>query len=172
MKRKLSSTLIIAFVVLLGGFLLYKTINKIEAKKETNEKLQILPKLTLLTIDSTDFDNSKIRSNKPSVLIYFNSECQFCQQGAKEIKKNITNFKDANLLMISTEPLSKISAFAKDYNLTNDSQVQFLHINEEDIFDTFGAVSVPSIFIYGTDQKLIKHYKGETKIEAILQYIK
>lgn len=172
MKKKYVILIIFILLFSITGILLYKTVNKIEAKKKISEKLQNLPELTLLTTDSTHFHNSKINPNQPSVLIYFNSECQFCQYEAKEIKNNILDFKDVNLLMISTEPLSKISAFAKDHDLINIPQIQFLQINEEDVYETFGGISVPSIFIYGPDQKLIKQYRGETKMEAVLQYIK
>ncbi|MFM7853102.1 MAG: hypothetical protein ACKO96_14580 [Flammeovirgaceae bacterium] len=47
----------------------------------------------------------------------------------------------------------------------------FAKINTEVVFDTFGSVSIPHIFIYDNEHKLIKEFKGETKMEAILQYL-
>jgi hypothetical protein len=39
------------------------------------------------------------------------------------------------------------------------------------VFENYGSLSVPHLFLYGADRKLIKEFKGETKIEAILQYV-
>ncbi len=39
------------------------------------------------------------------------------------------------------------------------------------LFFTLIILSIPHIFIYGSDKKLRKEFKGETKAEAILKYL-
>ncbi|WP_460908117.1 hypothetical protein [Spirosoma areae] len=44
-------------------------------------------------------------------------------------------------------------------------------LTREESYRAFGPTSVPHIFIYGPDRQLRKEYKGETKIDALLQYL-
>ena len=51
------------------------------------------------------------------------------------------------------------------------ANIHFAKINQADAYNTFGSLAVPQIFIYGADGVLIKEFKGETKMEAVLQYL-
>jgi hypothetical protein len=53
----------------------------------------------------------------------------------------------------------------------NTQNIKFLKINRDNVFENFGPLSTPHILIYNEDSKLVKEFKGETKIEAILQYL-
>lgn len=72
---------------------------------------------------------------------------------------------------MSSENISIIKKTSEDFGLAGLTNIHFTKINARDVFDTFGSVSVPHVFIYGKDSKLIKEFKGETKVEAILKYI-
>jgi len=72
--------------------------------------------------------------------------------------------------MISSEEIGKIKAFFTKYQLTNF--VKPLQMDIKTMVDTFGAVSIPTIYIYGKDHQLIKQYKGETKVASIIKHIK
>jgi hypothetical protein len=73
--------------------------------------------------------------------------------------------------MVSSEFIKEIKSFSIKYRLNDEPNVTFTKINPEDVYNTFGSVFIPHIFIYGKDRKLIKEFKGETKVEAILQYL-
>jgi len=121
-----------------------------------------------------DVDSSALLfpKNHFIVLVFFNSECILCQNEALEISRNLPLLSNTTILLISSEPIDTIKAFAELYGLRNQPSVTFAKINSKDVFGTFGSVSIPHIFIYGKDRKLIKEFKGETKVEAILQYLK
>jgi len=88
-----------------------------------------------------------------------------------EIQKNVPAFADTEIVFMSSENLSVIREIPPQYTLTQPN-FHFTKINPEDVFENFGSLSVPNIFIYGADGKLIKEFKGETKMEAILKYAK
>ncbi len=55
--------------------------------------------------------------------------------------------------------------------LSDLGNIRFTKINQDEAYETFGSLAVPQIFIYGADGILIKEFKGETKIDVVLQYL-
>ena len=170
MKKKIIY-IVLLVVISLVGFLGYKTITKIKHKEKISEQLQTMPDFQLLSMDSTVFTRNNLDLRQPTVIVFFNSECSHCQYEAKAITENISKFVNVNLLMMSSEPLTRIRAFVVDYELDLHREIYLTQIREEVVFDTFGSISVPHIFIYNQQQKLVKEFKGEVKIEAILKYL-
>lgn len=162
-KAILTSSITILFSIVLS--IIYFIAERIAQKKAIVEKIQTLSSSSLFTLDSVQFN---ISSPKFTVLVYFNSECEHCQYELSEIKKNMRSFQSSQLLLISSENISEIKKVAVEFDFTN---AVFLKINREDVFEKFGALSVPHLLLYSSDQKLIKEFKGETKIETILQYL-
>ena len=119
-------------------------------------------------MDSTVFQLSSIPT---TLLIYFNTECEHCQYEADEIKRSIKYFKEKKIVFISSENIKSIDEFSLTRGFNIYPFIYFVKIAPEDVYNTFGSIHAPHIFIYGKDRKLIKEFEGETKIEAILQYL-
>jgi thiol-disulfide isomerase/thioredoxin len=114
---------------------------------------------------------SSLPSGKKTLLIHFNSTCEHCQYEAQELVKNAERLQSHNILLISDERIAIIQKFYEKYNLAKIPHLQILKSNGIDFKQYFGTSSVPAIFIYSAENKLLKHYKGEAKIEAILKYL-
>jgi thioredoxin-related protein len=158
------ATLLITSVL----FMVYGIVEKVIAMKVVGEK-----RLTLTTVPffNTDSTNYRVDSANPILLIHFNSECDHCQYELAELSKNLKALKYATVLLMSSENIAVIKETAQDLGLADTPNVSFLKINRDNVFENFGSLSTPHIFIYGKDRKLIKEFKGETKMEAILQYL-
>lgn len=170
MARKilLTSGITIAFSFTL--FMVYSIVEKVSAKKEAQTKIQNLPvHAPLISIDSIRLN---LPISKNLVLIYFNSGCEHCQYELSQLKQNIVEFEGIEVVLMSSENLATIKSTSIKYELDQFNNVQFVKIEPQNVFENFGSLSVPNIFIYGADGKLIKEFKGETKIEAILKYAK
>lgn len=154
--------------VLLVAWMLSKTVARLRAANEAKDKITTLDSLPIVRMDSSKYE---FPNPATAVVILFNTTCEHCQYEASEIKKSINSFSQSSILMISSEGIKTIKAFAEQYDLHTEPSVTFAKINPEDHYKTFGSVSIPHIFIYGKDHKLIKEFKGETKIEAILKYL-
>jgi hypothetical protein len=163
------SLLLAAFIVLFASalFLIYGIVEKVAAKKLVQFKTQTLPQARLFALDSSRF------SFPPSALaiIFFNSGCEHCQYEMKEINKKQSLFLNDELVLLSSENISAIKKASEDFGFANMPNIHFAKINDEDVFSAFGSVSVPHIFIYDKDHRLIKEFKGETKVEAIAKYL-
>jgi hypothetical protein len=156
-------------LVCIGVFWMgYSSIQKIALKKKVADSLKSIPVFKANSPDSTLIS---LQQKTPTAIIYFNTDCDHCQYEATQIKKNILKFRNAQILMLSIEPLTNIRTFITKYRLENLDNLRVGQISGKTAVETFGFKSVPHILIYNAESQLVKEYKGETKIEAILKYL-
>jgi peroxiredoxin len=168
MKRFLKIILPIIFTCLIC-FLGYLIISKINHKKEAAEKIKTIPKFSYRSINGGLFTNQHIKMNTPTLFVYFNTECEFCNEEAKMIKENIQKFKNIQLIFVSFEQPELIKVFATKHQLTSYYNIHFLCDNKVSFAATFDVSSLPCLVLYDRNQKLIEKIKGQTKTEIILK---
>jgi thioredoxin-related protein len=169
MNRKLTYRIVAGLIMLSSvatAVIVYKRIQHDNLVKLENVFLKSLP---LFNIDST---RHILSEDKIAVaIVYFNSSCEHCQLEAEMIRNDISLFSNVKLIFISTETLKDIRNFAVKYQLGNLSNVQVLKMNADDLYNYFGSVSTPHIYIYNNERRLVKEFEGETKTSAILKYL-
>ncbi len=160
-------------ILLIGiiATLLFRIISIANTKQELIENYQKLPALHFYDLKGGAFMQVELKQGTATVIIYFNTECEHCQYEAEAIRENIEDFEEAAVLMISDESREILQSFAEEYQLSGLPNLHVLADEQNRFKELFGTSMVPSIFIYDKDQKLIKHFKGETKTEAILNYL-
>ncbi|MBK6265870.1 redoxin domain-containing protein [Marivirga sp. S37H4] len=159
MKKKL----LIVFGVLIIGLLSwmgYSSIKKLDQKAESEKIVQRLSSF------ATKLKLENINTGQSTIFIYFNSDCHFCQWEMKEIQKNIEKFEDYQLMLASFEPKSEAIRFLNEHNLS----AYYVEAHPDLLTSTIMG-GVPQTFIYKNGE-LEKHFKGEVKIEAILQVLR
>lgn len=144
---------------------------KLREQAQQQERVQVLPTFQFMTLDSVTFSNAALSTKQSSVIIYFNPDCEHCQYEAHVIRDSLHRFAATTVLLVSDEPMERLEEFAAQYDLANQPNIHILYDHDRRFKDLFGTSMVPSIFIYNQKQELVKHYKGETKIEAILKYL-
>ncbi|MDA9970411.1 redoxin domain-containing protein [Flavobacteriaceae bacterium] len=164
--------LIIPILVLaLLGYLVFNVVTKIQFKNAIEKKLETIPNFSFITLDKKVFTNSDLKLNTPTVFIYFNSDCDFCQYEAQSISEHSTYFKNVQLLFVSTEDILTIKNFAISYDLLNQSNISFLQDNTDTFSTRFDANSIPFLLVYNKDQVLVKKHKGQLKPTAIMKLL-
>lgn len=138
---------------------------------KSNEKEQQISLISSLL----SFDNIKglngFKSNTPSVFIAFHPDCEHCQYEAKSINERHKDLEKAQIIMFTSEKDSLIKVFAHSYGLDTLKNVQVISDENDELYKFFQVKSYPSVFIYNKEGQLVKQYKGETKIDAILKAI-
>lgn len=168
MKKSLKIILPVLALALLA-FLGYKVWAKIQYKNEVVENTESIPDFNYQNIGNKESLNRRdLRKNLPVVFIYFNSECEYCQHEAREIQENIAAFNKTQLLFVSTEKPAKIKEFAKTYKLKDYDNIYFLYDDRDRFARTFDANTIPFLAVYNKDQRLVKKFKGQTKVSNIL----
>ena len=168
MKIKL---LLAIFLFIVIGFLGYKISDKLNHKKEVAERIKVIPNFSFYTLDGNEFSDKNLQK-KPSVFVYFNSECNYCQLEAKNIQERLEDFKEVQLIFISFEEKEIIQKFAKEYQLINQENVLFLEDRKGEFSELFDVNSIPFMVIYDEDKKLLQKFKGAVKVDKILNILK
>lgn len=153
-------------VAFMGYRPIVKLINK---RREAAQHIETMLPFTYFTTNGKIFTPNDLKTDRATLFVYFNSECDHCQNEASQIQANIAKFHDYQLVFVSFEEKSKIIAFAKNYKLDHYDNVTFL-LDKRAAFSTnFFVTSFPTVLIYNEDKKLIEKIKGQTKVETILK---
>jgi peroxiredoxin len=169
MKQKLKIIIPLVVVCFLI-FMVYKIFATIKQKEIMVAQIEIMPPFTFNnTATGKGFTNSNLLSNMPVLIIYFHPECEFCQEQATAISKQIDSFNNFQLLFVSHADSSAIKLFSEEYGLSGYQNIVFLE-DKDLMFDhIFGKTVAPSSFIYNKHGKLVKQFKGEARIVDILK---
>lgn len=170
MQKKYILTGILVLLFTGIGILIAKTIRTNNHKKQVSEQLKMIPNFETYNMDSLKVSYTEF-NEKPTVILYFNTECEHCQYEATQIVKYQDKFKDVNLCMLSAENITQVKIFAHKMGLDKITNLEMGKITVKESFDVFAFTSIPDILIYNASGQLQKHFKGETKIEAILNYL-
>ena len=170
--KKLLKFLMGIVLLTVASFLVLRTYQSYKTKKESGAKIQTLQHFSFESANGGLIWIDEFNPEQPTVIIYFHPECEHCQYEASEIGKQSEKFKKANMIMITPDDSTKrVEAFAIKYRLWEVDNLVILFDRKNQFKNQFGASFIPSVFIYGSNKKLLKMYKGETKIEAIINSI-
>jgi peroxiredoxin len=165
---KLSILIILPLAV---GAMVYTTARKLRQKKQTAEQIRQLPRFEFTSLNGEKITNEDLKPNTPLAFIFFSTDCDYCHYEVRELKKNIDRFNEYQIYMVCAEKRENISGFVKVYELDKYPQIKVLQDSARKFYDYFGATVVPSVYIYDRNSRLVKNYKGEVKMEAILNAI-
>ena len=169
MRKKILWLIISLSIIIIFGlaFLIIEKYESIQVKRE-NEKT--MSKIILDKIDGSKIDLQNL-TNQPSIIFFFNTDCEHCQNEAEEIIKYKNSFKNRNVLWLSIEPIENLLKFEEKYKIQETiPSLKIAKISITDLNKNFNISTNPTILIY-KDKKLVRKFDGETKIEVILKYL-
>ena len=142
------------------------------AKKETRNLIQIIQHCCFESLGGREVYIDEFNPKQPTVIIYFHPECEHCQYEASEIGNSSEQFEQANMILITADDsIVRIEDFAMKYHLKKVDNLTILLDRKQNFASHFGTTIVPSIFIYGTNRKLIKMWKGEIQMKIVISTI-
>lgn len=151
------------------AFLCYFGIKIVQNLSKNTTRNLIIPNFTKKDNKGQVISKQNLRANCLSVFIAFHPDCEHCQYEAKSINDKQKELENTNIVLFTSANDSLIQAFSKTYGLDTLNNIHILSDKKNEMYQQFGVKIIPSVFIYDADGKLLKHYKGETKIEAILK---
>jgi peroxiredoxin len=150
-------------------FLGYRITNKITYKNEVKKNIKTIPKFSYQNIKGGVFTNQNLKTEILTIFIYFNTECEYCNEEAQMIHENIKKFENVQIIFISFEENEQIKKFAQNHQLINYDNVYFLHDSENTFASTFDINSLPCLLLYDKNQNLIEKIKWQTKPEILIK---
>ncbi len=170
--RKWLKIIIPAALAAFALLMMSRVIKGYTARREAFSRIQTLPgarfpSLKGDTVSLTDFDDTK-----PLVIKFFHPECEYCRYEAREMASHAAAFSQVQVVMITPDDsLQRVAHFIAEHNLLEIDNIEFLTDRNNQFRSVFGKAELPSVYIYGPDQKLCGQFQGETRPEAILEII-
>lgn len=156
-------------VILAAGFLGYKIWATLQQKEGVIIAAQKLPSLPLRNMDGTLlFTDSLKESKELLVLNYFHPECDHCKNMIVELFRERSLLENVRWLMVTTSTVEKTRRFTESMKIAQLPSVTVLNDTASFITKTFGAVSVPSFFVY-KEGMLIRKHTGECSVAYLVQ---
>ena len=160
-KIRLLTLSLIGIIAAIAYYLVTQVISKSQQKMVAQATVTHVP----------DFISQQqyFKPNTPSVFIAFHPECEHCQYEAKSLNERQHELEKAQIVMFTSEKDSLTKVFSHSYGLDTVQNIKVISDEKNELYTAFGVKTIPSIFIYNKAGKLVKQYKGETKIDAIIK---
>lgn len=134
----------------------------------TMPKINELPDLTVHMADQTKVNLRALTGDV--VVIFFNPDCDHCQESARELAANKTLLKDWQVYFVTSMEARTAEEFGVNYRLT-EPNYKFGHAGVPEVYNAVGPLSeVPTIMIYN-DNRFVKKFEGTVAIEQLREFL-
>lgn len=172
MKRTLLKYLTATLVIVVVGSLGVKLYQKYSAKMMALKTIQSqFPKVEGTTLAGKAFSLRSLPTRNATIIVLFNPFCEHCDYEADQIRQYNSALSQVRVVMISDEKIANIRAFQAKHALLSMENLDFVHMDTNRIFSTFGTLNIPQTYIYDASGKLRHIFKGEVKMDQILQML-
>ncbi|WP_031528295.1 TlpA family protein disulfide reductase [Dyadobacter crusticola] len=165
-RRNIFYIIATALIVILA-YLGYKGYEVYTIKKKSADNIQNLPDLSFQFLKPLHSG-----SDKKKIINYFSSDCEHCLFMTEQIIKHKDQLNNSEILMITADNLEKAQNFQRSYGIDS---LDFINIGVDTshaFMRLFGSTAIPSFYIYDEAGRLTSSYKGEIKIEKLIDSIK
>ena len=131
-------------------------------------KTKLLPKFSLVSLDSAAFDQTVLAGNRSTIIMLFNPECGHCQDQMKLLLEIPEVAATANIILASTEKLDKIKTFFDKFEL---GKYWWIHIGKDTRYffgGFFQPKTIPVLAFYNKKQQLVYFNQGNVKKKDII----
>ncbi len=132
-----------------------------------------MPSFNMKLSNGKTFSSTQLSKQKPVVIIYFAPDCSHCQTLMNEIFKNFAPFKNAQMVMVTFEPLTELAGFEKKYqtakytNIITGTEVPAFFFK-----NYYQLQHTPFTALFDKKGKLVVSYKDETPVNDLLKRLK
>ena len=162
-----------AVLLVTGSWLAVHTFKSYPTKKEIGNMIQTLQHCCFESLTGGQTYIDEFNPDQPTVIMYFHPECEHCQYESGEIGRQKEQFEKVNTILITPDDsTTRVEAFASRYRLWDVDNLTILMDRNRRFKSHFGTTVIPSLFIYGSDKKLLKMYKGEIQMKAVISAVR
>jgi len=132
-----------------------------------------LPNAVFYKENGTKLSTLEFPKTKKSLIIFFDATCPHCQRVVANLSKQSSKLAKANLYLISQDEFRSINYFMSNFGkpLMKMKNVTVLRDQNLAFIPTFHPKQYPSLYLYGTDRKLILFSSDENDVSKFLSLI-
>jgi thioredoxin-related protein len=133
-----------------------------------------IPPYHILTTDSVYVTPANLKKNKPVMVIYFSPDCGHCQHLMYDLKPELKNLQDVQIVMITfVTQLKAIQVFKRDFGLAKYHNITIGTEGYTMLVQKYYQIkNTPYIAIYDHNGKLAKAYEKVPTIPVLMSTIK
>jgi thioredoxin-related protein len=117
--------------------------------------------------DSSSFTNNMLQKGKPTILVFFDPDCDHCQEATKGFTSKIDRFKDVQILMVTIMQFDRTKKFYKDFKISDFPNITVTRDVIYDLPKFYMVHTIPDVYVYDKTGKLMRHYKKEIPVDEI-----
>lgn len=168
----MAKKIILLTLILLATAVVALFVVQVVKHRQKLAPIRSLPAVELLTLDSMSYNTQAIyATGRPSVIVCFHPDCDFCGMEADEIIKHYKDLGDVNLLFVTFASAEETTSFLEQHPLDALPNAQVLLDPELEFFITFDVEFPPTCFIYDKHQQLVRRLKGTIAVDQLKLYL-
>lgn len=133
----------------------------------------ILPSAVFYKENGAKMSTAEFPKTKKSLIIFFDATCPHCQRVVANLSKQSSKLSKANLYLISQDEFRSINYFMNNFGkpLMKMKNVTVLRDQYLMFIPAFLPKQYPSLYLYGTDRRLILFSSDEHDVSKFLSLI-
>jgi len=158
-------------MITIFGLLAYFIVSKAITERKQVKQLHILPPFKAVKINGDSNIVKITKFDKTIIMNYFNTHCNFCKHEIKDFISHLHLFSEIQIFLISNQPIDTLHRFQNKLFLDTISQINIYKCKYLDFSEKFGDVVPPTTFIYDSNKRLIRKYKGQIRASVVANEI-
>ncbi|UYQ93724.1 redoxin domain-containing protein [Chitinophaga horti] len=139
------------------------------AEKYPYQQYPTPPPFKLTLPDGKMATANELGKNKEKIVLIFSVDCDHCKHLTQDVLKNISKFKDKQILMITPFGRERMVEYYKQYKIANYPGITMASEPTRQIMNFYGLQQFPGVYFYGKKGNLInKHFEGDVKASDLL----
>ncbi|HVX49238.1 MAG TPA: hypothetical protein VHB48_03740 [Chitinophagaceae bacterium] len=133
-----------------------------------------IPPFNMVLSDGATYYNAdSVKKDKPLMIVYFDPECQHCQQFTQLLTKNIKKFSATQIVMICAAPgLPPLKKFVSDFKLNTYPNIKAGTEGMYHATMNFYKVDVtPFTALYDKNGALLAYYRTVPQIQTLVKQL-
>lgn len=128
-----------------------------------------MPNFSVINLEGRDIRSDSITSCYPYTLImYFHTDCEYCREEIKSMVQNQEKMRNIGILLISSEPIDSLRAFALQEGLLHVKQFVVARDTSATLPIGLNLYSIPTSILYHNRTEIAR-YKGQILAPAIIK---
>jgi peroxiredoxin len=132
-----------------------------------------IPDFNFFKLNKQSFTNKDLEPGKMLFFVFFDADCDHCQQTMLYINKQYQDFKKAAIYLITLDSLETINRFMAKYGsgLKDKKNVTLLQDPQYEFMRKFRPRKYPSMFLYSVKKELILYDDNEKNVSRFSKHI-
>jgi thioredoxin-related protein len=143
---------------------------------QTKPDIEHIPHFKILKADSTYFNYTDLKKDKPVMIIYFSPDCSHCQHMMYEMKPKMKKFGDTQIVMVTFTDfnlLKMLKTFNRDFDLEKYPNIIVGTEGHSYVVQKYYQVrTTPYIAVYDRKGNLVKAFEKAPTIDTLIATVK